>query len=291
VANAEILRIIDVGAEETEAVPPDPPQNDGGWRRNIRATAKLALWPSPDDNNAYDTSADTSAPVPLNRAIVTQGEPVPLIHVEQLPMPERVDPRVVLMCEPTSETARSYRLLRHRLYGMGDPRCIAVSSARAGEGKTTCAVNLALALSEDMMAQVLLLEANLRHPVIGSLFGFEPRDTLLGSIARAGGAAPPYPIVAIGGTRLHVAALASDAVPGARLDRSLFTAALADLREAYDYVVIDTGPVLESGDADIVGECTSGVVLTARTNRSRRQDLRRAIDQLRPTPVLGTVLL
>lgn len=272
-ASAEILRIIDVGAEVQGPLAPIAPAA-APPKRSIRETAKLTLWPSPSGTEA----------------IVTQGEPVPLIRVEQVGPPRTLDPRVVLLREPNSESARSYRLLRHRLFGMGDPRTIAVTSARSGEGKTTCAINLALALSEDTMAQVLFLEANLRHPVAGRLFGFEPRESLLAVVARTGDAAPPYPITAIEGTRLHIAALSGRPLAHARLDRTLFAAVLSDLRDVYDYIVIDAGSVLESGDADIVGETASGVILTARAGKSRRPDLRHTIDQLRPTPVFGTVL-
>lgn len=278
-ASAEILRIIDVGS--TEVGPPEPApsedvasQRNVSQRRKIQATAKLALWPSPEPSNS----------------IVTTGEPVPLIHVGHVAAPEQLDPRVVLLADPTSEAARSYRLLRHRLFGMGDPRTIAVTSARSGEGKTTCAVNLALALAEDANSQVLLLEANLRHPVVAQLFGFEPYDSILGAALRTRNIAPPYAVSAVVGTRMHLAALASEPIPEARLDRSLFLPLINDLREVYDYIVIDAGPVLESGDADIAGECVSGVIVTARAGKSRRPELKRALDQLRPTPVFGTVL-
>jgi Mrp family chromosome partitioning ATPase len=273
VASAEILRIIDVGSE-VQGPPAPAPGPASLPKRAVRETAKLALWPSP----------------PGTEAIVTQGEPVPLIRVERVGAPRMLDRRVVLLREPSSEAARSYRLLRHRLFGMGDPRTIAVTSARSGEGKTTCAINLALALSEDTMAQVLFLEANLRHPVAGSLFGFEPRESLLGVVARAGDASPPYPVAAIDGTRLHVAALSGRPLAHARLDRTLLAAVLSDLGDVYDYIVIDAGSVLESGDADIAGESASGVIVTARAGHSRRPDIRHAIDQLRPTPVFGTVL-
>src|SRR5206468_2890279 len=116
-----------VGASKEEPPQEPPSSRDGGAplnasssRRKINATAKLALWPGPA------TSPE----------IVTFGEPVPLIHVESIAAPERVDPRVVLLSDPASDAARSYRLLRHRLFGLGDPRTIAVTSARTGEGKT-----------------------------------------------------------------------------------------------------------------------------------------------------------
>ena len=276
-ANAEVFRIIDVGPRE-EVSPEPAPSQDGAQQRNvsqrrkIQATAKLALWPGPSN------------------AIVTQGEPVPLIHVSGVAAPETFDPRLVLLAEPGCETARSYRLLRHRLFGMGDPRTIAVTSARAGDGKTTCAVNLALTLAEDATSRVLLLEANLRRPIAARLFGIDPYDSILGELARTRNLAPPYPVTAVVGTRMHLAALASEPIVGARLDRSLFLPLLSDLREVYDYIVVDAGPILESGDADVIGECASGVILTARAGKSRRPELRRAIEQLRPTPVLGTVL-
>ena len=271
-ASAEILRIIDVGAD-AQAPAPAPVPGPGPRARGVHETQKLTLWPGPTGTEA----------------IVTQGEPVPLIHVERV-QPRMLDPRLVFLRDPTSESARSFRLLRHRLLGMGDPRTIAVTSARPEEGKTTCALNFAFALAEDTLAQVLFLEANLRRPVAGRLFGFEPRQSLLGVLARTGDVVPPYPVAAIDGTRLHVAALSSKPIPHARLDRTLFAAVLSDLREVYDYIVVDAGSVLESGDADIAGECASGAILTVRAGKSRRQDVRHALDQLRPTPVLGTVL-
>ena len=278
-ASAEILRIIDVGSSKDEP-PGEPPssrsgqQRNGPSRRRPNATAKLALWPGPH----------------TSQEIVAFAEPVPLIHVDSVVVPDRLDPRVVLLSDPASDTARSYRLLRHRLFGLGDPRAIAVTSARAGEGKTTCAVNLALALAEDATSQVLLLEANLRHPIAARLFGYEPFDSVLGAALRTRTIAPPYPVTAVVGTRMHLAALASEPIPAARLDRHIFASLLLDLREVYDYVVIDAGPVLESGDADVAGECANGVIVTARSGKSRKPDFRRAIDQLRPTPVFGTVL-
>src|SRR5215471_6287782 len=122
-SNAEVLRIIDIGPKREEAAEPESEPGAPPKRGPAAPTAKLALWPSP---------AET--------AIVTHAERVPLIDVDQLAPEGQLDPRVVLLRDPTSEAARSFRLLRHRLHGMGDPRVIALTSARSGEGKTTCAV-------------------------------------------------------------------------------------------------------------------------------------------------------
>src|SRR5262245_32000932 len=66
--------------------------------------------------------------------------------LDEIDLPVRPDRRLVLLREPESASARGYRSLRHRLLAHSDPRVIAVTSAEPGEGKTSCAVNLALSL-------------------------------------------------------------------------------------------------------------------------------------------------
>src|SRR5215470_13639786 len=99
------------------------------------------------------------------------------------------------------------------------------------------------------MARVLLVEANLRRPALGAVFGFEPADSFVRRIAEHRDASPPYPVAGIRGMRLHVAALPVERPRERRLDRLLFDAALHDLRSAYDYIVIDSAAVFESADA------------------------------------------
>jgi len=215
----------------------------------------------------------------------------PIVELELAPSSGPFDERVVMQNEPDSSRARSYRLLRHRLLSSTDPRVIVVTSARAGEGKTTCAVNLALAIAEDSMTRVLLLDANLLRPAIGPLFGVVPSKTVIRNATWVAEVGPPYPVVSILGTRLHVAPLPSEPLETGHLDRTALAVALSDLREAYDYIVIDAASILESGDVDVVGECANAAILATRAGRSRKGDVRRALAQLAPVPVLGTALV
>jgi Mrp family chromosome partitioning ATPase len=217
--------------------------------------------------------------------------PRPLIDIEHVTLRGTLDPRLVLLSEPGSDRARGYRLLRHRLFSSGDPRIVAVTSAHPGEGKTTCALNLALAIAEDAMTRTLLLEANLPRPALAEVFAFAPPRSIVEKIIRFTRVGPPFPVVSISGTRLHASALADAPLEGRRLDRTFFAAVLSELREAYDYIVVDAASVLESGDVDVVGESSDAVIVAARAGRSRKRDLRRAIAQLAPAPVLGSVLI
>ncbi len=217
---------------------------------------------------------------------VSQAE----VH-EIVEIPLDVDPRLVMLTAHASEQARAYRLLRHRLLAVGDPRVIAVTSAQPGEGKTTCAANLGLALADETLARVLLIDANLRRPSLAQAFGFEPSDSFIERLVVSRDVTPPYLVAAVRGTRLHVAALPQQRPRSGHVDRLLFTAALHDLKNEYDYIVIDAAAVLESADADVAGECADGVLLTARAGASHRGAIESAIAQLHPTRVFGTVLI
>ena len=282
----EVSRIIDI----FEPVVEIPQQESLPPREVVEVVARQASFP-PQEPVELDR-AYLPPPTPSEaRGLVSTRSSSPPIALEHVTLPDPLDPRLVILREPTSERARSYRLLRHRLLSDSDPRIIAVTSALSGEGKTTCALNLALAIAEDSMTRVLLLDANLRRPALGQLLNFAPSESLVENVTRLTNVGPPYPIVSVSGTRLHVAALRNAPLEVGRLDRTLFALVLDDLRYAYDYIVIDGAAVLESGDVDVVGECSSGVIVTARAGRSRKTDMRRAIAQLAPARVLGSVLI
>jgi Mrp family chromosome partitioning ATPase len=222
--------------------------------------------------------------------------------VEEVQLNGTLDPRLVVLKDPGSAPARSYRLLQHRLFAKGDPRVVVVTSAEAGEGKTTCAANLALGkttcaanlalvLSEETLARVLLLEANLPRPALADVFGFEPADSFMIRLLEGEDAVAPYPVASVNGMGLQLAALKPEPVRDRRLERALLSTAIRDLRNVYDYIVIDAAAVLENADANSVSQCADGVVVTARAGRSRKSSLRRALEQLAPAEVLGTVLI
>ena len=215
----------------------------------------------------------------------------PVSLIEEVELPPQPDRRLVMLHNPGSAQARSYRLLQHQLFAQGDPHVIAVTSAGPGEGKTTCAANLALALSEAALARVLLVDANLPRPGIAGLFCFEPSDSFMIKLLRSEDSAPPFGVASIGGIGLQLAALQLGATQGKRLDRVLFAEAIRGLRSAYDYIVIDAASVLESADANSVSQCADGVVLAVRAGKSRKSSVVRALRQLEPARVVGSVLL
>ncbi|MCA1663412.1 MAG: hypothetical protein LC659_03940 [Myxococcales bacterium] len=185
--------------------------------------------------------------------------------------PDDPDARLILVREPDSARAASFRVLRHRLQERGDPRVIAVTSAGRKEGKTTCAVNLALALGECGRARVLLVEANLRAPSLAPLFGFMPPECFTAQMARhKEKPLDAWSVVEVFSPYLHV--LAVKPVDGGAgkplLDGPGFSIAMEMLAQAgYDYVVVDTPPVLGAGSPPAAAD--SSALTTARPTNPR----------------------
>jgi Mrp family chromosome partitioning ATPase len=261
-------------------------------RTEIIKSPIISVVRSPANGASSAHGSKTTAAWQPNEAITTFAwNSSPIAVIEQVELTAQLDPRLAALIAPGSAEAQAYRMLEHRLYAKADPRVIAITSAEPGAGKTTCAANLALVLAEAALARVLLIDANLTRPGVADLFGFEPADSLMTKLLRSEDSAPPYAVASVSHTSLQLAALHRDAGKGKRLDRALFSEALRSLRSAYDYVVIDTASALESADVNSVSQCSDGVVMVARAGKSHRSALRKAIQQLQPANVLGTVLI
>ena len=207
--------------------------------------------------------------------------------------PQSPDPRLILLRDPDSNQAAAFRVLRHRLAAAADPRVIVVSSAEAGAGKTTTAVNLAMALGECNRARVLLIEANLRTPALAKLFGFQPPVCFSEQLAvHRERPLEQWSIVEVYSPALHV--LAVDPVRSGRplLDVPAFVVAMDTLRRSgYDYIVIDTPSILGSADVNLIEEHGDGLLLVARSGQTRARSIRAALDQLGTSRFVGFAML
>jgi Mrp family chromosome partitioning ATPase len=161
------------------------------------------------------------------------------------------------------------------------------------EGKTTCAANLALALGECGRARVLLVEANLRKPALAELFGFLPPECFSTQLVRhKDKPLEPWSVVEIYSPSLHVLAVKPDGDARPLLDGPAFSLAIELLRQAnYEYIVIDTPPVLGAADVNLVEDAADGVLFTAWSRTTSGRRLKQAVEQLAPAKLLGLALL
>jgi Mrp family chromosome partitioning ATPase len=218
----------------------------------------------------------------------------PQIDLTQHHLPEDVvDRRLALVIDPDSERSASFRVLRHHLLEVGRPQVVIVSSPQSGDGKTTTAVNLALALAECGRAKTLLVETNVRRPQFSHIFKFVPPWCFAEQLAaHRHQPAMPWSLVDIPQLWLHVAAIHPRIAQTQLLDGPAFAIAMERLRlGGYEHIVVDAPPVLGSADVNLMADAADSVVFALRARRSTTRDLRRAIEQIGGRKISGTVLL
>ncbi|MDX2092057.1 MAG: P-loop NTPase [Kofleriaceae bacterium] len=205
----------------------------------------------------------------------------------------QLDPRLALVLEPDSERSAAYRVLRHHVIAAARPQVIVVSSPNPGEGKTTVALNLALALAECGRAKVALVEAHVKRPQLSDIIGRLPAwcfgDQL---VAHRSTPRLHWSLIDLATVGLHVAPLSPAIEKKQLVDGVAFTIAMEQLRlGGYDHIIVDTPPVLDSAEVNMMVDASDAILLVARARKSTARDLQRAIDQLATPKITGTVLV
>ena len=169
-------------------------------------------------------------------------------------------------------------------------RCVLVTSAIGGEGKTTLAAQLA-ARCGNAGVSTLLIDADLRRASLCPLLDV-PEGLGLSDVLRNEAKLEDVVIPVQGGT-FHLLAAGTPVQDTSRiLQRHDFAMLIAQLRQRYEMIIIDSPPVLPVPDALILGQWTDGALLAARFEISRSPQVERARRQLDNAgiPLLGTVI-
>ncbi len=206
---------------------------------------------------------------------------------------DRGRPFVAAAGDPASAATEAYRGLRTALQFARqerDLRAVVITSPVAGEGKTTTLANLGLLFAQ-AGTRVVVVSGDLRRPRMGAFLGVAEQaglSTVLAGQTPVLAAVRPVPQQA--GLWLLPAGPTPDR-PAELLASAWAGRTIADLRAAFDLVLIDAPPVLPVTDAMLLAGLADAALLVA-TGRTRRHDLRLAADDLRRSraSVLGIVL-
>lgn len=177
--------------------------------------------------------------------------------------------------------ADAFRLLQVNLAFASEeqtPKVIAVTSATAQDGKTTTAINLAVAYAERGL-RTLLVDCDLRRPRLHRLSS-RPRDPGLVELL-LGCDAPAQVVRTLSPNLWLLAAGAMPPNPAALLGSARMRELLDTLSGEYDTLVLDCPPALLGADAAIVGTLADGVLFVVRAGRTERGLALDAIEQLR----------
>jgi len=221
----------------------------------------------------------------------------------------------IVRLNPYSIISESYRRLRTnlKLIGNGKGRVFVVTSGGPNEGKTSVAVNLATTfVAEDK--KVLLIDANFRRPSIDTIFpnqGSDDKNSDSGDIhgtdqmdnnkkvfglsTMLTGLCGSEEIIRPSGIE-GLDVIGSGPVPSnpvELLDGPQIERLLKRQRENYDYIIIDSPPVLLVSDSKILAKISDGVILVLNAGRTHRGAAQRTIRELREVQVnlTGCVLM
>ena len=201
-------------------------------------------------------------PLPTTRAIRKLSEPEAADQIEQFI--QRLDHLRFAVCGSPSE--------------LGKGRCVLITSAIGGEGKTTLAAQLAARCGNAGMS-TLLIDADLRRAALCTLLDV-PEGPGLSDVLKEEATTAEVVIPVQGGT-FYLLPAGNPIQDTNRLFQSRNLGLLiTQLRQLYDLIIIDSPPILPVPDALILGRWVDGAVLAARYDISRFPQVERARRQL-----------
>jgi len=207
----------------------------------------------------------------------------------------KVDPRVVTYFDQKAPISEQYKILRTNILSMskGKPlKTIIVTSSIHSEGKTITSLNLAISMAQAVSKpKVLLVDADLRRGRVASYLGIKSKAGL--SEVLRGKSTLNDALF-----HLEVEHLTFMAVgeipenPAELLASKQMRHLLADVRAQFDYVIIDTPPIISVTDSGILGAQTDGALMVIQAGRTQRGIIERAKELLQQshTKILGHVL-
>jgi protein-tyrosine kinase len=229
------------------------------------------------DPGSYDTATPSEAPAPES----TLFERLDARLTEKIVVDHNMSPA-------SREQYRRLAAVLHDAHNTTGLRLIMVASAVAGEGKTLTASNLALTFSESYQKRVLLIDADLRRPSLHTVFRL---DTALGLGDGLLSAGETKMLVRQVSSRLAVLPAgrpSSDPMAGLTSER--MRRLLDEAKQSFDWVILDTPPVMLLPDAHLLASMVEGAVLVVRAGSTPHEMVKRSADAIGRSRILGVVL-
>ena len=253
--------------------------------RSLQSVKSAGRTPSPEPATAYPTFSVSAPAAPAQ----------PELDFSRLKVvdPLRISsPLVVALNNERELGAEKYRVLCARLMNMrmgANLKILQVTSSIVAEGKTLTSVNLAFTLATRFAQKVLLVEGDLRKPAIGELLRqkgllgigewFQEQDSPITDF-----------IVRIGEIGVCVLPAGNVHHPASVLQSPRTHEMIHEVSRWFDWVVIDTPPLLPMADSNMWSRVADGTLLVVRKGTVTRGALKRAVESIDNPKFVGVVL-
>ena len=205
-----------------------------------------------------------------------------------------VPPQSKLVCITDEESlaAEKFRFLKVRLRHLQQKRLLKrllITSSLPEEGKSMIAANLAYTLAKKQQQRILLLEGDLRRPSLAKQLGLGKLPGL--SELLQGEPSPAMNIYQLEGLGFWILPAGSPPTDPLELLQSRDLSALMDQLGAwFDWIVIDSPPVLPLGDTSVWMRLADGILLVTRPGKTAKRQLQRALEAVEQSKLLGALV-
>jgi len=206
-----------------------------------------------------------------------------------------IDPSIITFFDTKALISEQYKILRTNILSLNKakpPKTMVITSSIHSEGKTITSLNLAISLAQAVhKPKVLLVDADLRKGHIAKYLGVNQEIGLSEILCKT--AKTEEAIFHLDTDNLSF--IASGTVPenpSELLSSDAMKLFLSEARNQFDFILIDTPPIIAVTDSGIVGAQTDGVLLVVQAGRTQRGIVRRAQELLYQThsKVIGQIL-
>lgn len=211
-----------------------------------------------------------------------------------MPQSDAIEAHLVSLIAPETFEAEQYRTLSYmieQLHADVNLSVIAITSPAAGDGKTITAINLASSLTRLPGARVLLVDLDIRRPCVSANLGLErvsgrglvdfvqDQNMPLEEILQA---YPPSRLTVI--LTGNAPSTPYDTLQSARLEELI-----TEVRQRYDYIVLDTPPLIPFPDCRLIERLADGFLVVVGAHKTPRKLVSEGISIIDPEKVIGVV--
>ena len=208
-----------------------------------------------------------------------------------LPVSIREESRLISVAEEGSLGAEKFRFLAVRLRQLRQNRPlkkILITSTIPQEGKSTVAANLACTLARRRQQKTLLLEGDLRRPSIVNQFGIGKLPGLSEFLSGQTESIKIYKLESLGLWILPAGAAPEN--PLELMQSGKLSLLMEQLEAWFDWIVIDSPPVLPLADASLWSRLADGILLVTRKGTTEKQQLKRGLEAIEKSKLLGALV-
>ncbi|MFC1808112.1 CpsD/CapB family tyrosine-protein kinase [Candidatus Omnitrophota bacterium] len=184
-----------------------------------------------------------------------------------------IEQHIVSFHDPTSPIGEQYKILRTNIQALKfskDYKTFLITSSVNKEGKTVTSANLAIAMAQEMNEKkVLLIDADMRKGTVGKYLGIDISPGLSEILSKKAELQNCLVNPGIDNFSVLPAGKAPHN-PSELLNSKRMEQLIADLKKRFDYIFIDSPPIMPITDACIIGSMVDGVIVVIQAGRTQR---------------------